>query len=644
MGTASRFAVATALTGVALLSTGQEATSQRLPGVVSVAAGYATNVDDLRRWDGAVDAMTRDGGLVVVSRRADRPLATRTHEYLAQYTGGVPVLGGGIARQLDRGATVSLLGTLHEGIDIGTTPAFPAAEAVLRLEQAAGVALAYGQSPRLGILPLLGGSYALTYSATMENARIYFVDAVNGNLVHTRDAFDSQTAPAIGTGYGGGGSMRKMSTTRVLARRYESIDRLRPAQIVTLSAGSDRPDYNRLTASRPDGTVGWITDDDMPWDRDNVWHQKSVVDTHVNMGLVYDYFAELFAWNGIDGNDGRIIAIVDAPVTRAYTLYSPFGPEGTGAFVFGQSGGSAIVGMETVAHEMMHGASYAAIAARTGNGPMDDMSVSHQLGPMSFEWEGEAYSCATAMLPVMRDPYGVARDMVMLPALCDEGRFVLASDQGQAVQEAFADIVGESLDQRQGPPPVGCRYQVGVYGQGTTCVENRAVRSLRRPHWTGNPRRFSDLSEFALAVDDDGARYYSPFRFVGGAFRGRLEPEQRLLEQLRPDDDVPLSHDAVLGGAYLNSTIISHVYFLAVEGGQAVGMDELEGVLNNEDDIEMIERVFFRAMTDLMPQAVSFQAAADAIRQSAADLAAGTVVQSSIEGALEAVGFPTPAS
>ena len=644
MGTASRFAVATALTGVALLSTGQEATSQRLPGVVSVAAGYATNVDDLRRWDGAVDAMTRDGGLVVVSRRADRPLATRTHEYLAQYTGGVPVLGGGIARQLDRGATVSLLGTLHEGIDIGTAPAFSAAEAALRLEQTAGVALAYGQSPRLGILPLPGGSYALTYSATMENARIYFVDAVNGNLVHTRDAFDSQTAPAIGTGYGGGGSMRKMSTTRVLARRYESIDRLRPAQIVTLSAGSDRPDYNRLTASRPDGTVGWITADDMPWDRDNVWHQQSVVDAHVNMGLVYDYFAEVFAWNGIDGNDGRIIAVVDAPVARAYTLHPPFGPEGTGAFVFGEGGGSAMVGMETVAHEMMHGASYAAIAARTGNGPMDDMSVSHQLGPMSFEWEGETHSCATAMLPVMRDPYGVPRDMVMLPALCDEGRFVLASDQGQAVQEAFADIVGESLDQRQGPPPNGCRYQVGVYGQGTTCVENRAARSLRRPHWTGNPRRFSDLSEFALAVDDDGARYYSPFRFVGGAFRGRLEPEQRLLEQLRPDDDVPLSRDAVLGGAYLNSTILSHVYFLAVEGGQAVGMDALEGVLGDEDDIEMIERVFFRAMTELMPQAGSFQAAANAIRQSAADLAAGTVVQSSIEEALEAVGFPAPAS
>ena len=145
-------------------------------------------------------------------------------------------------------------------------------------------------------------------------------------------------------------------------------------------------------------------------------------------------------------------------------------------------------------------------------------------------------------------------------------------------------------------------------------------------------------------MDDDGARYYSPFRFVGGAFRGRLEPEQRLLEQLRPDDDVPLSRDAVLGGAYLNSTILSHVYFLAVEGGQAVGMDALEGVLGDEDDIEMIERVFFRAMTELMPQAGSFQAAANAIRQSAADLAAGTVVQSSIEEALEAVGFPAPAS
>ena len=47
------------------------------------------------------------------SRRADGALAGRTHERLARHVAGMPVHGGGVSRQLDRGVTVSLLGTLH---------------------------------------------------------------------------------------------------------------------------------------------------------------------------------------------------------------------------------------------------------------------------------------------------------------------------------------------------------------------------------------------------------------------------------------------------------------------------------------------------------------------------------------------------
>lgn len=648
MRTASRFAIAAALTGVALLAAGQDVTSQRLPGIVSVSAGSATNLDALRDWDALIDRMARDGNLALVSRRGDATLPTRTHEYLAQYNEGVPVLGGGVARQLDRGATVSLLGTLHEGIDIGITPAFSGAEAVARLEQAAGVPLAFGQAPRLGILPKPGPSYVLTYSAIMENAREYYIDALSGALVHTRVAVDFQQA-AIGTGYGRGGGLRKMSTTRVTAREYIAVDILRPAEIITLSAGHDLPDYERLTASRMAGTVGWIDGDDMPKDRDNEWHQHAVVDTHVNMGIIYDYFYEVFNWSGIDGMNGRIFAVVNAPVRRTFAMYPPFGPEGNGVFVFGSNLGSSITGMETTAQEMMHGVTYAAVMARTGGAPMDDMAVSHSLGPRSFMWDGETHTCASAMLPVMVDPYAPAIDMEMLPAACDGGHFMLASDQGRAVREAWGDVMGEALDQRLGPPAASCRYQVGVYVGGSTiagtnCTENRAARSIRRPHWTGNARHISGLVEFALAMDEDGAYHYSPFYFVGGEFQGFMEPDVRVLEQLEADDTVPLSHDAVLGGAYVNSTILSHVYYLAVEGGQAVGLDDLPGVQNDEDAIEMIEQVFFRAMTDLMPQAMSLEAAAGALRQSAADLAGGTAVQERIEEGLTAVGFPTPAS
>ncbi|MCY4123194.1 MAG: hypothetical protein OXG72_19990, partial [Acidobacteria bacterium] len=87
-----------------------------------MSVGYATTVDGLRRWDATVDGMIRSRELVPMSRRADRMLAGRTHEYLAQYVDGVPVHGAGVMRQLDRGVTVSLLGTLHRSIDIAADP------------------------------------------------------------------------------------------------------------------------------------------------------------------------------------------------------------------------------------------------------------------------------------------------------------------------------------------------------------------------------------------------------------------------------------------------------------------------------------------------------------------------------------------
>ena len=140
MRTAPRVVMASVLTGlVIVMSTSQDVVSQQpRPGGVAVAAGYGTNLDALRQWDAAVDRMTRNGDLVVMSRRSDRALGGRTHEYLAQFVAGIPVHGGGIARQLDRGMTVSLFGTMHQGIDIDITPQLSATAASAAIARQAG--------------------------------------------------------------------------------------------------------------------------------------------------------------------------------------------------------------------------------------------------------------------------------------------------------------------------------------------------------------------------------------------------------------------------------------------------------------------------------------------------------------------------
>ena len=92
------------------------------------------------------------------------------------------------------------------------------------------------------------------------------------------------------------------------------------------------------------------------------------------------------------------------------------------------------------------------------------------------------------------------------------------------------------------------------------------------------------------------------------------------------------------GGNHWNSLILSHAFYLAVEGGThgSSGMT-IEGV-GGADRAEM-ERIFFRAMRDLMPAAAALPIAAAVIRQSAADVAPGSDTERVIDQALRAAGL-----
>ena len=95
---------------------------------------------------------------------------------------------------------------------------------------------------------------------------------------------------------------------------------------------------------------------------------------------------------------------------------------------------------------------------------------------------------------------------------------------------------------------------------------------------------------------------------------------------------VALSPEAEFGyGAdHWNSLILSHAYYLAVEGGthrtSGVTVEGIGGA-NREE----MERIFFRAMRDLMPAAASLPIAAEVLRQAAADLAPGSDAERAID-------------
>ena len=225
------------------MATGQDAASQE-SGVLSIAAGHAVDLAALRRWDATVDGMARTGDLVAMSRLNDPSLEGRTHEYLAQHFAGLPVYGGGVSRQLDgSGVTVSLFGTVHQGIDVDVTPALSGAEVAALLEEMHGGEILAGRDPSLGILPLADGSYALAYLVTMSDGYFYFADADDGGILHRINAVKEQSA--VGAGEGSQGIRQKLSTTQADGR-FEAHDRMRPAEVVTLDLRFNFLRYFRL--------------------------------------------------------------------------------------------------------------------------------------------------------------------------------------------------------------------------------------------------------------------------------------------------------------------------------------------------------------------------------------------------------------
>ena len=579
----------------------------------TLSLGYSTSLDALRQGDGAVDSLIRAGELVLASRQADRTLPDRVHEYFVQYFAGVPVLGGGVSRQLDRGVAVSLAGTVHRNIGVSTAPLLSAAEAVVFVERALGAAVV--TAPGLVILSLPAGSYALAYRVATSNLQFVYADAAAGRILRVEDARRTQE-PTVGTGTGVRGDRKKVSTTRA-GGQYEARDRSRPGEVVTLDARYVEAALVRLLTSNVLGTGGWLPSD-IAVDDDNDWSDKAVVDNHAHVGWTYDFYNQAVGWNGLDGRNGRILGIVNISrnFANAFFVPPPFGPEGTGAIVFGEFEGEPLVALDVVAHELTHGVIHYAVSNRTGSDLIDNLRIAARLGPASFvDQDGVTHECATTRF----ETFDENLEPVMAPAVCINGRFVLGASQAGAIHEAYSDIMAEAA-------AFFHRDNAGTesdFLQGSDEERIGVIRSLRDPGALRHPAAYGDRVEFAL-IDTDFGWGFSGAVFVGGQYSGSIGPG---------------GYD----GSHWNSLILSHAYYLAIEGGTNASTGLTVAGAGSANRLQ-VERIFFRALADLMPAVTSLPQAADAIRQSSADLASGTAVQRAVEDALRAVGLPAGAT
>ena len=556
-----------------------------------------------------VDAMTQVGDLVVVSRRLDRLLPDRMHEYLAQYLDGVPVHGAGVSRQTRNGETVSLFGQIHEDIGITTIPSLSPDDALVGLAQATDASSV--DTPELVVLPLPDATYRLVYRALMSDARLYFVDAAAASVVWSHDVTSRQQAVGVGTGIAG--DRKNISTTRA-GGTYRAIDQLRPAEIVTLDVKSSMSRLDILEDSGPAGVRRW-SDTDVARDADNLWENyPAAVDAHVHAGWTYDYFLQRHDWRGVDGDNGRIISIIFDGVVpgAAYAVPPPFGPEGRGVFVYGETrDGTSYATEDTVAHEMMHAVTRFSVSQRTGERfPLSYGYFYGALGPSSFRYtDGRVFTCNN-----LRFTNSALRPV------CSDGRFVLYTGDPGIINEAFSDIFAHSVEffheDRADPRLAGDYVLDEDIGGGGRAADN--PRSVSIGPGIAYPDALSRMLRF-IGITDGQRFEVTGLMFIDGRFVA------------------PFNSD--FGGVHLNSTVLSHAFYLAIEGGRnATTGRSVTGVgpANRAD----VERAFFRAMTELMPPFASLGNAAAAIDQSAIDLfGAGSTAHTAIRQALLAVGF-----
>jgi Zn-dependent metalloprotease len=486
-----------------------------------------------------VDAMLGDGQLDIAAIQDDTMIPGRTVERLSQSYEGLPVFGGQVIRQMDGRSMISVTGRLYDALDMDVDPSISPARANEIGVAAAPAGAEIRGETTLGIVPVDDG-YRLAYRMKVRSdwsMREVYVDANSGQIVRSINGIQSQAA--IGQGAGVFGGMRKLSTN-LASGTYQALDKLRPSEHFTLAFPGTVTRLNQFLRT------GTLFNSDIATDTDNDWSDGPTVDVHAHQGWVYDYYYTRFGRKGMDDRNNEVDTIVH-PLARSEANRQPPDIVGTfinnaffccdGLLVFGDGDGRTFTflagAFDVMAHEWSHGVT----------------NFTSQL---------------------------------------------IYQDESGALNEAFSDIMGASMEFFYQPPGSGREQADWLIAEDVVLTAPGFVRSLNNPIAGGEPDHY-DLRRFiGTGVDD--------------------------------------------GGVHFNVTIATHAFYLAIAGGRnRVSGINVPGV--GMANMERIERVFYRAFTMLMAPNSRFSDARRATIQAATDLfGAGSNERAQVELAWTAVG------
>ncbi len=402
----------------------------------------AVQPDDARAWDRRIDAMNAAGTLALVSAGPDTLLPGHEHMRYAQVYRGVPVFGADLTRQTDGVETVSVFGTLYEGIAIDPVPALTADQAARLVASLTGQTLGPSRTPELTVLPRDDGSFALVWHArvfTGADLELLFLDARTGAVLVRRS--DLHTQSAVGHGKGVLGDDKKVSA-RSAAGRFLSDDLLRPPSLTTYDMKGDLIHAIAVL----NGQVG-LGEGDTASDSDNDWTDTPVVDAHTYAGYTYDYYFKRFGRRGLNGNDLPLTSLVH-PVRREDFFAYP----------------SSIIGL------------FFANAFYAGNGLM----VYGEGLPDGVNLQGFHFTYFAGALDV------VAHELTH--GVTEYTSNLVYQGESGALNESFSDMMGTGAEfyfQPPGDGPLKADYLLGED------ISTPAIRSMANPGLFGDPDHYS---------------------------------------------------------------------------------------------------------------------------------------------------------
>ena len=338
--------------------------------VAAVLQVAAVQPADRDTWARHAQSMLAAGRLRVRRTQADTLVPGRHHTRLTQLHRGVPVLGGELVVQEDEARTISVLGSLYEGIAIDTDARLSAGAALDVAARVTGTFLGRTRVPELAVLPHPDGTFRLVYPVrvfTGTDLEILYVDARTGGIAWRRSDLKRQAAPGLGTGVGG--DIKKMSV-RATGTAFVADDVLRPPSLATYDLKGDI--FRTLDVLNGSVALGAA---DLARDADNTWTDPAVVDAHTHAGWTYDYYFKRFGRRGLDDRDIAITSLVhpvrrddadrfSAGIQDVFFLNAFYAGDGVmvygegfppGRPVDGQVFDYLAGGLDVVAHELTHG-------------------------------------------------------------------------------------------------------------------------------------------------------------------------------------------------------------------------------------------------------------------------------------------------